>query len=91
MTDITENDHRSRRCPMLGHDLRFSYCRHPGRELPCGRIGDCWWKTFDIESFVRAHYSDEQVRQILATPKPKILSLVELIQKAQQAGGEAQQ
>ena len=89
--DITDNDHRSRRCPMLGHDVCFSYCRRPGGELPCGRIGDCWWETFDVESFVRAHYSDEQVRQILATPKPKMLSLVELIQKARQAGGEKPQ
>ena len=76
---------------MLGHDISFSYCRQPGRDLPCSRIGDCWWKAFDVESFVRTHYSDEQVRQILAAPKPKIFSLVELIQKAQQAGGEKQQ
>jgi len=70
---------------MLGHDISFSYCRQPGRDLPCGRIGDCWWKPFDVESFIRAHYSDDQVREILAAPRPKVLSLVELIQKARQA------
>ena len=82
--DITANDDRSRRCPMLGHDIRFSYCRQPGRPIPCGRIGDCWWEIFDIESFVRAHYSEDQVRQILSPPKPKMQSLIELIQQARQ-------
>ena len=89
--DITTNDHRSRRCPMLGHDIRFSYCRQPGRDLPCGRIGDCWWETFDVESFVRANYTDEQVRQILSATKPKVLSLIELIQQAQKAGQKHKQ
>ncbi len=84
--DITANDHRSRRCPILGHDIRFSYCRQPGRLLPCGRVGDCWWEMFDVESFIRANYTDEQVRQILSAPKPKVLSLIELIQQARQAG-----
>jgi len=80
--DITAHDGRKRRCPMLGHDVPFSYCRQPGRELPCGKVGDCWWETFDVESFVRTHYSEDQIRQILAPPKPKALSLVELIAKA---------
>jgi hypothetical protein len=89
--DITANDHRSRRCPMLGHDIRFAYCRQPGRDLPCGRIGDCWWEMFDVESFIRANYTDEQVRQILSATRPKILSLIELIQQARQAGDKKDQ
>ena len=67
---------------MLGHDVAFSYCRAPGRELPCGRVGDCWWETFDVEAVIRAHYSDEQIEQVL-TPSPnKVASIVELIERA---------
>ena len=83
--DITANDHRTRRCPKLGHDLAFSYCRAPGRDLPCAKIGDCWWETFDVTAFIHAHYSEDQVRQILAPPPPKVASLVDLIAKARKA------
>jgi hypothetical protein len=46
---------------------------------------------FDVESFIRANYTDEQVRQILSAPRPKILSLIELIQQARQAGDKKDQ
>jgi hypothetical protein len=86
--DITAHDDRTRRCPMLGHDVPFSYCRAPGRELPCGRIGDCWWQTFDVEAFVRAHYGEEEIRQILAPPRNKTVSIAELIERARKAAGQ---
>ncbi|MCD6303919.1 MAG: hypothetical protein J7M21_03035 [Planctomycetes bacterium] len=84
---ITAHDHRRRRCPMLGHEVAFAYCRSPGRELPCRRIADCWWEAFDVEGFLRAHYDEQQLREILAPPKPKMLSIVELIEKARKAAG----
>ncbi len=80
--DLTAHDHRTRRCPMLGHDVPFSYCRAPGRPLPCSRVGDCWWQTFDVQGFIRSHYSDEDIRQILAPPTDKRASIAELIEKA---------
>jgi len=67
--------------------VAFSYCRAPGRELPCARIGDCWWETFDVEAFVRAHYSAEQIEQILASPPDKMNSIMELIERARKASG----
>lgn len=68
---------------MLGHELTFGYCRWPGRELPCSRIFDCWHETFAVDDFIREHYSEEQIQLILAPPKPKMTSLLELIQQAQ--------
>jgi hypothetical protein len=82
---LTQHDERSRRCPMLGHDVPFRYCRAPGSDIPCRRIFDCWWEAFDVEAFVRAHYSDEQVEQILAPRQDKISSIVDLIQRAQRS------
>jgi len=70
---------------MLGHGVSFAYCRAPGRELPCGRVFDCWFQTFDVEAFVRAHYSPREIAEIL-TPRPdKLATLVELIQRAKAA------
>lgn len=80
--DITANDKRRRRCPMLGHDIDFSYCRAPGGPLPCRKIFDCWWEGFDVEAFVREHFSAEQIERILGPRKDKALSLVELIEQA---------
>ncbi|KPK41292.1 MAG: hypothetical protein AMK72_15355 [Planctomycetes bacterium SM23_25] len=83
--DITAHDRRRRRCPMLGHDVPFSYCRMPGRPLPCGRIFDCWWETFDVRTFLGGHFSEADIARILAPPKDKAVTLVELIEKARKA------
>ena len=80
---INEHDDRKLRCRMLGHEVAFAYCRAPGTNLPCRKILDCWFETFDVQSFLREHFSQEQIAQILTPPAPKIASLVDLIQQAQ--------
>ena len=84
--ETTAHDERKRRCPMLGHEIRFAYCRAPGSALPCRKIFDCWWRTFEVESFVRSHFSGEDIEKILAARPDKMLTLVELIEKAKKAG-----
>ncbi|MBD3274883.1 MAG: hypothetical protein GF372_06200 [Candidatus Marinimicrobia bacterium] len=81
---ITDHDNKSRRCPMLGHPVQFSYCREPGQEIPCRKIFDCWWETFDIQSYMDTHYDEEIIAKITEPPKPKMSSLAELIQQAQE-------
>jgi hypothetical protein len=75
---LTENDTLSRHCPMLGHEVPFSYCRQPGQEIPCRRMFDCWWETIDIRAFVADNYNEEIQNIMLQPPKPKILSLIEI-------------
>ncbi len=84
-----------RRCPRLGHDIPFSYCLTCGENGgPCWKIADCWWETFDILGYLNKNYPPETVSALLeARPKPKITTIVELIQQAQQrqkdgGGGE---
>jgi len=77
------HDERLTRCPMLGHDVSFAYCRQTGSSMPCHKILDCWFEVFPVADFVREHYSTEQIQRIFAPPKPKMTSLVELIQQAQ--------
>ncbi len=88
MSDVTDHDARVRRCPRLGHDLRFAYCRAPGQALPCRRVFDCWFEIFDVAGFMREHFSEKQIEQITAPPREKMLSLVELIQQARQRNAE---
>ncbi len=84
---IDAHDARRRRCPMLGHEVPFSYCRAPGADLPCPRVADCWWETFDVEAFLRAHLAEEDVARTLAPRQDKVATIVELIEKARKAGG----
>lgn len=69
---------------MLGHSLEFSYCRTTGSNVPCRKILDCWWESFDVKSFLCAHYGDDLVEEITAPPPGKVLSLIEMIREAQE-------
>lgn len=80
---IDQYDQKLKRCPMLGHDLTFAYCRQPGQDTPCRKIYDCWWQDFDIAAFMEAHYPPETLAHVTEAKKPKMLSLVEIIQRAQ--------
>jgi len=42
----------------------------------------------DINTFLQDHYSQEELDQIFAPPKPKIESLVNLIEKAKKVKQE---
>lgn len=80
---ITEHDHLEIRCPMLGHPLNFSYCRSTTSNTPCRKIYNCWFQRIPVQEFMQENFSKEVIEQITAPPKPKVLSLFELIQKAQ--------
>jgi hypothetical protein len=75
------------RCCRLGHEVTFGYCRQETGGKPCRLILDCWWERFDVRSFLRAHLPEETMAQVehasASPPPPKYLSLVELIQQAQ--------
>ena len=83
MADAAErHDHHSRRCPMLGHDVTFGYCRSPDSDVPCRRIFDCWRETFDVRDFVRSVYGEAMIGRILSAPQDRAATIVDLIQKA---------
>ena len=74
------------RCPRLGHELTFGYCRQETRGRPCRLILDCWWERFDVRSFLQTHLPEEAMAQVeragAAPPPSKVLSLVDMIQQA---------
>ena len=70
---------------MLGHEVGFDYCRNPGSDKPCRKIFDCWYDKFDVVTFIKQNYGEEMIAKLNAPPKPKILSLLELIEQAQKA------
>jgi len=80
-----EIDVLERRCPRLGGEVRFAYCRSCGKSgISCFKILDCWWERFDVATYMKSRLSQEEYAG-LENPKPpsKVGSLIELIQKAQ--------
>ncbi|HQL00653.1 MAG TPA: hypothetical protein PK090_07755 [Smithellaceae bacterium] len=79
----TEQDDKMIRCPKLGDEMTFSYCLHESGDLPCARIISCWQAAFDVEDLLRRTLSPDQWERFSgAKPKEKVLSLIELIEKA---------
>lgn len=78
-----DDDHKIR-CRKLGHLIYFSYCRTENDGLPCIKTLDCWFPHFSVEAFLRDKLTPEEFAEAFAkVPKPKVLSLVELIERAQ--------
>lgn len=77
-------NHFERRCPRLGGQVAFQYCRECGDgNLPCFKVIDCWWELFDVVAFFQNTLSKDDFNRLLQLkPKPKVLSLVELIEQA---------
>jgi hypothetical protein len=71
------------RCPRLGHQISFAYCRVENRGLPCFKTIDCWFQHFPVESHLRLELTPEQwTRTFKSPPRPKMLSLLDLIEQA---------
>jgi len=77
-------DSLERRCPRLGSIVSFLYCKTGGaNEQPCWKIIDCWWEYFDVAAYLNKNMPAAVVRKIIdARPKPKVESLLDLINKA---------
>jgi hypothetical protein len=73
-----------RRCPRLGNPVPFNYCKICGdQQQPCFKILDCWWEHFDVVQYLKDHLPEAQFERLMARdPKPKVGSLIELIEQA---------
>ena len=75
-----------RRCPRLGNSVPFQYCKICGdHQQPCSKILDCWWEHFDVVRYLKDHLPAPEFNRLMnAQPKPKVSSLVELIELAKE-------
>jgi hypothetical protein len=71
------------RCPKLGHQVSFGYCRVERQDLPCQKAIACWNDRFEVEELFRNGLTPEQFEEaFLKPPTPKLVTLVELIERA---------
>ncbi|MBW2571306.1 MAG: hypothetical protein JRE61_02780 [Deltaproteobacteria bacterium] len=51
--------------------------------LPCWKIFDCWWESFDVVEYLKKSLPEDTFKRLVnVKPKPKMVSLVELIEQA---------
>ena len=71
------------RCPRLGHQIYFDYCRMENMGRPCFKILDCWFEHFPVEEFLREDLGPEELDRLSDRPQgSKVQSLMELIEEA---------
>lgn len=80
---IEKYDEKEGYCRMLGHFIPFRYCRTMNERLPCRTILDCWFARLPIREFIEDNYSQEEQQRIFTPPKPKLVSLAEIVENAQ--------
>ncbi len=69
------------RCPRLGGEVTFAYCRMEGDDFPCMRIIQCWEACLPIAGFLRKTLTPAQAERFREQrPKEKLVSLVELVE-----------
>jgi len=72
------------RCPRLGQQIHFSYCRQENMGLPCFKTLDCWYIHFPVVEYLQQDISPTEWQKTFEEPPtPKMVSLAELIEKAQ--------
>ena len=73
-----------RRCPRLGNPVPFNYCEIcDDDQQPCFKILDCWWEHFDVVQYLKDNLTEDQFNGLSeARAKPKVTSLIELIEQA---------
>jgi hypothetical protein len=80
---IEEYDALIIRCPQLGGEVPFKYCRTVNEDLPCRRILVCWEFRIEISKFLGEHYPLDQIQRALSPPtKTRLESILDLIEKA---------
>ena len=86
MKTVDDKDSLERRCPRLGGPVPFKYCKTTGEGgMPCFKIMDCWWETFDVRTYLENNLSEAAFKSLTeAKPPDKIASILDLIERAKQ-------
>jgi len=75
------------RCPHLGGEVPFKYCRTVQENLPCSNMVRCWQGRLDVIAFLAENYSPEVLEQAFGRPRKhkleRILDIVERVKRDQ--------
>lgn len=75
------------RCPKLGHEVTFGYCRQEGGATPCQRIISCWGGRLRMDIQAQQNFGSELWRRLDSLKmKDRLSTLLELVQKIRGGG-----
>ncbi len=78
-------DHLEVRCPQLGGEVSFGYCRKLGEGMPCPKALDCWYFKFPVEKYFRLVLEEATFERIfLAPPVSRVERLLNTVSEAQE-------
>ena len=86
-----DSERLERRCPRLGGDVAFGYCKVCGEgQTPCFKVFDCWWERFDVVDHMKACLSAQAFYDLSKhrAPPEKVASLVDLIRQVQERASQ---
>ncbi len=72
-------DHQERRCPMLGHQIPFSYCRSTHGNTPCKKILDCWHERLPIQEFIKSQHGEEMLQRLETPSQHKVVTITQIV------------
>ena len=88
---IEEHDALVIRCPQLGGEIPFRYCRTVNENLPCRKIMICWEFRIEMPKFLGEHYSIDQIQHALAPPvQTRLDTILEIIERAKKMKEEGE-
>jgi hypothetical protein len=80
---MTRYDHLEIRCPRLGGEVTFAYCRKEASDLPCARIIYCWGAALPVETYLQESLGGTKWEIFcLQVPRDKVATLIDLAQTA---------
>jgi hypothetical protein len=80
---IEEHDALLTRCPQLGGEVPFRYCRILNQGLPCQRIIVCWEFRIAVSRYLEEHYPAEEIRRAFTAPsKTRLETILEIAENA---------
>ena len=71
------------RCPKLGGEVDFGYCRRVQEGFPCARALTCFDLRFPVVDYFRLVLKEETFERCFSTlPEPKLESLLKAVDQA---------
>ena len=78
---MKQYDSYERRCPILGHQVQFSYCRQCEVGNPCARILNCWSHSLPINAYITKFFGSEEMQRLTTPPPNKMYTILDIINK----------
>ena len=76
------------RCPQLGGEVTFRYCRKVNDGVPCAHLIKCWKSILDVTAFVEQYYDRDEIAARWSRSRPdKMVQLANLVGRATSGRG----